>query len=415
MRFSELFCFTKKEKPKEAETISHQLLLRGDFIEQTISGVYRLLPLGFRVLKKIEQIIREEMKKLGAQEVFLPAFQNKTLWLETKRWETIDPPLFKFKDRHGKEIALGPTHEEEIMDIVRKRINSYKQLPIYLFQIQNKFRNELRPSGGLLRLREFIMKDLYSFHAEKQCLLSFYEKVKKAYLRIFKKCQLNPVVVEASTGTIGGELSHEFMVLTESGEDHILICEKCNFAGNIEKFGQIQICPNCKNQLREKRGIEIGHIFVLGTKYSEAMRAYFKDKDGKEKPILMGCYGIGLQRLMAAIVEIWHDEKGIIWPKSVTPFEFYIIPIEKDKKVIQKCKFLEKVLEQNNLEVLFDDREKASIGEKFRDCDLIGIPYRIVISKKTLKENALEIKERKEKSGKLIKFNEFLKKYVRNS
>jgi len=240
---SQLFAKTKKTAPKEAEIISHKLLLRADFIEQSSSGVYRFLPLGFKVLKKIEEIIREEMIALGAQELYLPALQNKNLWLETNRWQTIDPPLFKLKDRHQKETALGSTHEEEITDIVRKRIKSYQDLPLHLFQIQDKFRNEVRATGGLLRTREFLMKDLYSFHRDEKDLANFYQKVKKAYFKIFKRCGLDSVCVEASPGTIGGKLSHEFMVLSPEGEDRILICKKCGYGANIEKVGEIKICP----------------------------------------------------------------------------------------------------------------------------------------------------------------------------
>ncbi len=406
---SKLFCKTRKEKPKDAQTISHQYLVRGDFIEQTIAGVYRLLPLGWLVYQKIENIIREEMLNLGAQEVYLPVLQNKNLWLETKRWDTIDPPLFKLKDRHQKEIALGPTHEEEMVDIVRKRVKSYKDLPLALFQIQTKFRNELRPSGGLLRTREFIMKDLYSFDKSKEEALKFYSKVKKAYFRIFKKCGLDPICVEASSGTIGGEYSEEFMVLAESGEDRVLICEKCGFSVNLEKIGEKKECPKCQSSFEEKRAIEIGHIFYLGTKYSQLMNATFLDKNGEKKFIYMGCYGIGLQRLMATIVEIWHDEKGIIWPNSVAPFKFHLIPIEDSSRVKKMAKNIEVNLQKRNIEVLLDDRRNLTPGEKFSDCDLIGIPTRVVISEKTLKKNSVEIKKRSEKKLKLVKVSEFLK------
>ncbi|MDI6591756.1 MAG: proline--tRNA ligase [Patescibacteria group bacterium] len=400
---SQLFAKIKKETPKEAEVISHKYLVRGEFIEQSFSGVYRFLPLGFRVLKKIEEIIRAEMRKLGAQELYLPALQNKNFWLETNRWETIDPPLFKLKDRHQKETALGSTHEEEITDIVRKRIKSYRDLPFSLFQIQEKFRNEIRATGGLLRTREFLMKDLYSFHSNEKDLINFYQKVKMAYFRIFKRCGLTTLCVEAATGTIGGELSHEFMVLSEAGEDRILICKKCNFGANIEKIGERTKCPKCKGQLEKRNSIEVGHIFNLGTKYSQAMGANFVDKNGKSFPIVMGCYGIGLPRLMAAIVEIWHDEKGIIWPKEVAPFQIHLIPIESTQKVKKIAKNLYQDLQEQGIEVLYDDREDKTPGEKFAEADLIGIPYRIVISERTIKSNSVEVKERKEKGTKLVK------------
>ena len=410
---SQLFCKTKKEASKEAEIISHKYLLRGDFIEQSFSGVYRFLPLGLKVLKKIEIIIREEMRFLGAQELYLPTLQNKTLWMETNRWKTFDPPLFKFKDRHQKEIALGSTHEEEITDSFRRRIKSYQDLPLYLFQIQDKFRNEMRPTSGLLRTREFLMKDLYSFNANKKNLLKFYEKVKKSYFKIFKKCGLKPLCVEANSGTIGGKLSHEFTVLSEYGEDKVLICQKCGFAANIEKIGNIKKCPKCKGNLIKRNAIEIGHIFALGTKYSKVMKASFRNKEGKIIPVMMGCYGIGLSRLMATIVESNHDKEGIIWPKTVAPFDIHLLALSsnkeiKENKIKKTAEKLYKNLQKRNVEVLYDDRENVSPGETFADCDLIGIPTRIVISEKTLNKDCLEIKQRNEKKIKLIK----IKKYV---
>ena len=407
---SQLFCKTKKETPKDAEVISHKLLVKGDFIEQTISGVYRFLPLGLKVLKKIEKIIREEMWDLGAQEVLLPTLQDKKLWLETNRWQTIDPPLFKLLDRHQKEIALGPTHEEEMVDIARKRVKSYQDLPFSLFQIQNKFRNEMRASGGLLRQREFLMKDLYSFYSNEEEAREFYERVKKAYFKIFRRCALQTILVEASSGTIGGKLSHEFQVEAEVGEDRILICSKCGYGANIEKIGEIKKCPECRGILEKKNSIEVGHIFYLGTKYSKAMSADFKDRDGKEKPILMGCYGIGLPRLMATIVEIHYDEKGMIWPKEVAPFQLHLIRIENSRPVKLAAEKLYNDLTKENIEVLYDDRLDKSAGEKFADCDLIGIPMRLVISERTLKQNCAELKRRSAKKTKLIKINE-VKKY----
>jgi prolyl-tRNA synthetase len=405
---SKLFCKAKKTAPKDAEAISHQYLARADFIEQSMSGVYRFLPLGFRVLKKIEEIIREEMIELGAQELYLPAFQNKNLWLETKRWETIDPPLFKIKDRHQKETALGSTHEEEITDIFRKRIKSYQDFPLYLFQIQNKFRNEMRFSGGLMRVREFLMKDLYSFHASEGDLINFYEKVKKSYFKIFKKCGLNPICVEASSGTIGGDMSHEFMVPSSIGEDRILLCKKCGFAANIEKTGEIKDCPKCKNQLEKISCIEIGHIFNLGTKYTKAMNAEYLDKEGKSHFPLMGCYGIGLHRLVATIVEASHDEKGIIWPEQVAPFDVHLIQVENSLKVRKSAEGIYRDLQKKGIEVLYDDRAKSA-GEKFAEADLIGLPVRIIVSERTLKNNCAEVKKRNKKEAKMIKIKDLAK------
>jgi prolyl-tRNA synthetase len=409
---SQLFTKTKKTAPRDAVTVSHKYLVRADFIEQTISGVYRFLPLGFRVFKKIEDIIRKEMIALGAQELYLPALQDKKLWLETNRWQTIDPPLFKLKDRHQKELGLGSTHEEEITDIVRKRIKSYQDLPFSLFQIQNKFRNEMRSSGGLLRTREFLMKDLYSFHVNEKDLVKFYEKVKKSYFKIFKRCGLKTICVEASSGTIGGKLSQEFMVISESGEDKILICKKCDCWANIEKIGERKSCLKCKGGLSKFNSIEVGHIFNLGTKYSQIMGATFRDKDGKVKPIAMGCYGIGVPRLMATIVEIHHDEKGIIWPEEVAPFQIHLIPIGNTQKVKKMAEKLYQDIKKQGIEILYDNRKDITPGEKFAECDLIGIPKRLVISERTLKNNCTEIKKRNEKKTKLVKLNRIIN-YVR--
>ncbi len=409
---SQLFAKTKKEAPKEAEVISHKLLVRADFIEQSSSGVYRFLPLGFKVLKKIEEIIREEMLAIGAQELYLPALQNKNLWLETNRWQTIDPPLFKLKDRHQKETALGSTHEEEITDIIRKRVKSYQDLPFSLFQIQDKFRNEMRSAGGLLRTREFLMKDLYSFHTNEKDLTDFYQKVKKAYFKIFKRCGLFPICVAASSGTIGGELSEEFMVLSSEGEDRILICKKCGFAANVEKIGEKKNCPKCHSALEKKSCIEVGHIFNLGTKYSKAMGANFIDESGKSHPIIMGCYGIGLPRLMATIVEVYNDEDGILWPKEISPFQIHLIPIENTEKVKKTSEKLYQNLQKAGIEVLCDDRDNKTPGERFAGADLIGIPMRIVISERTLSKNSAEIKKRDEKKMKLIKLSQ-VGKYVK--
>ncbi len=406
MKQSLFFTKIKKEAPKDAVVAGHKYLVRGDFIEQTISGVYRLLPLGFKVFKKIENVIREEMLALGALELYLPALQNKSLWMETGRWEKIDPPLFKFKDRHKKEIALGSTHEEEITDTVRKRVDSYQDLPFSLFQIQDKFRNETRPSGGLLRTREFIMKDLYSFHASSEDLANFYEKVRKSYFQIFKRCGLETLCVEASSGTIGGDLSHEFMVLDSAGEDRILVCGKCGFAGNVEKIGEKKKCPKCQGLLQEKRSIEAGHIFALGTKYSRAMKAEFTDEKGLKKPIEMGCYGIGLPRIMATVAQVCHDQKGIRWPEEIAPFQIHLIALGRGEKVFETAEKIYRDLQKRGKEVLYDDRKQKSAGEKFAEADLIGAPLRMVLSEKTLQKKSVELKKRSEDEIKLVKISE---------
>ena len=407
MKQSQLFYKTKKQIPKETETISHKLLLKGDFIEQTASGIYSFLPLGWRVHKKIEQIIREEMNAINGQEVFLPVLQPKSLWEETGRWKSFIPPLFKFKDRHNKELALGPTHEEIMTDLARKRIQSYKNLPFYLYQIQNKFRNEMRSTGGLLRVREFIMKDLYSFHTDEEDLLSYYKKVEKAYLKIFKRCGLKAIPAEAESGSIGGSISHEFAILAKDGESKIFLCPKCGWAITSEKKGKDNKCLRCKSTLEKMACIEASHSFNLGTKYSQTMGALFIDKNGKKKPIVMGCYGLGLGRLMAAIIELHHDENGIIWPKEVAPFNVHLIAIENNKRVKTQAENLYTNLQKNNLEVLYDDREETA-GVKFVEADLIGVPLRIVVSEKTLQKGSVEIKKRDEGRIKLVKIKEVL-------
>jgi len=400
-RYSKFFLKTLQQAPKQAKTISHKLLIQAGFIDNAVTaGIYSFLPLGWRVMQKIANIIRKEINVINSQEVFLPSIQPKSLWKETGRWKTIDPPLFKFKDRHKKEFCLGPTHEEVITDIIRNKINSYKDLPIALYQIQNKFRNEMRATSGLLRVKEFIMKDLYSFHTSKGCLNKYYEKVLQAYYNIFAKVGLKTVLAEASSGTIGGQESHEFMALSEIGEDNILICQKCNWAMNTE-LGTITKCELCDGSVKESQAIEIGHCFKLGTEYSEKMKANFVDKNNKQQPIIMGCYGIGLGRLLATIVETSHDDKGIIWPKSIAPFDIHLIGLVNADKVY-------KILSKN-FDVLYDDRDESA-GVKFADADLIGIPIRIVVSDKTLQKNSIEVKMRNKQETKLINIKELNKK-----
>ena len=399
---STLFYKTTKNPPKDAETASHKFLVQAGFIDQVAAGIYSLLPLAFRVYKKIEDIIRDEMNQAGGQEISMPTLQPKTLWQETGRWDTIDPPLFVTRDRHKKELCLGPTHEEVITKLVRERVNSYKDLPLYLYQIQNKFRNEMRSTGGLLRVREFMMKDLYSFHADEKDLDKYYNIMLKAYKNIYKRCGLEAVSVQASSGSIGGDVSQEFMVLAKDGEDTIKLCVKCGYAGNIE-IVKTQVCPKCRAKLESKKCIEAGHIFKLGTMYSEKMGAKFVAQDGKEKLIFMGCYGIGLGRLLATIVEASHDEKGIIWPKNVAPFDAHLIGID-----IKKAQIIYNKLTKAGIDVLFDDREEISPGEKFAEADLIGIPARLVVSDKT--GNKVERKDRGGDTTEIVEVEEAVKR-----
>jgi len=407
MKYSKLFAKTLRRAPKGAEAISHQLLAKAGFIDQLAAGIYSFLPLGWRVHRKIENIIREEMNAIGGQEVFLPTLQPKPLWEETDRWEHMEPPLFKLKDRHEKGLALGPTHEEVMTDLARRFISSYKDLPLYLYQIQNKFRNEMRSTGGLLRVREFVMKDLYSFHADEKDLDNYYQKVVEAYKKIFKRCGFVTKIVEASSGTIGGDVSHEFMMLCPTGEDRVFNCTKCIFATSKEKPKK---CPKCGGKVEESRAIENGHVFKLGIKYSEKMGAYFLDKEGKKKPIWMGCYGIGIGRLMATLVEAHHDEKGIIWPESVSPFDAHLIDIPNEKRASTEAGKIYEALKKKGIEVLWDDRDDISAGVKFAVADLIGIPVRLIISEKLAKSGKIEYKRRDKEKTQNLTLGQVVKK-----
>ncbi len=411
MKQSELFYKTSKEAPKEAEIASHKLLTKADFISQLASGIYSFLPLGYKVHKKIADIIRSELNSIGSQELFLPVLQPKELWLKTGRWDRMDPPIIVIKDRHDREFALGPTHEEVITDLARPRIQSYKNLPVALYQIQTKFRNEMRLTGGLLRTKEFAMADLYSFHREKKDLEDFFNKVLAAYDNIFRRCGLNAVKSEASGGMFTKEKTYEFQVVSDVGEDKILFCPKCSWAANLE-VAQPEIsqkCPQCKGELTQKSSIEVGHTFRLGTKYSEPLSLSFIDQTGEKKNVIMGCYGIGVGRLMATIVEINHDEKGIIWPEEVAPFKVHIIQIENAKKVQDAAEKLYSNLQKENIDVLYDDRDDKTTGEKFAESDLIGIPYRVVVSERTLEKKSFELKERKNNEIKLLTEDRLLK------
>lgn len=400
MRQSELFYKTSKEAPKEIKALSNILLTRAGFIDQVGAGLYAFLPLGFKVIKKIEDIIRQEMINIGSQEILMPALGPKKNWQKTGRWESFDT-LFKLK-----EYALGPTHEEIISPLAKKVILSYKDLPFYLFQIQTKFRNELRVKSGLLRTREFLMKDLYSFHQDEKDLAQYYEKVARAYFRIFKRCGVKTYKTLASGGTFS-KYSHEYQALTKAGEDILYLCSRCNFAINQEVKKDFKKCPQCNcSEFYQEKGVEVGNIFKLGDRYSLPFNLKFKDKNGKEKPVIMGCYGIGLPRLMAAIVEHNHDERGIIWPKEVAPFNIHLVQIEGSAKVKKAAEKIYQDLEKKSLKVLYDDRADVTAGEKFAESDLIGIPVRLVVSEKTLKNNSVEIKKRDSAKAKMIKLKE---------
>jgi prolyl-tRNA synthetase len=554
MRLSKLFGKTQRETPAEAETISHQLLLKAGMIHQVAAGVYSYLPLGWRVLKKIALIIRDEMDKAGGQELSMPVLQPLELWQATGRDQAFGKGLFTLTDRRERKLVLGPTHEEVITELVKYNVQSYRDLPLLLYQIQAKFRDEPRPRGGLIRIREFLMKDLYSFDTDEEGLSQSYSKMLQAYKNIYDRCGLPSLLVEADSGAIGGKESHEFMVITEGGEDEIIYCDSCQYAANIEKAeskkgkiesgkllpieevatpgagtieqvarflkidkshtlkavfyiadgklvfvvirGDIAVnevklknalggaelrlateaevikagivagaaspigikgikiiaddsitlganfvagankpethlknvnyprdfkadlvidiaqarageeCPRCKGKLLSTRGIEVGHVFKLGTFLSEKLGAFFIDPSGASHPIIMGCYGIGLDRLLAAAIEQNHDDNGIIWPMSIAPYQVYLCPLYmENQKVAATAEKLYAELEAQGLEVLYDDR-RESAGVKFNDADLLGIPVRVTISPRTLEKNSVEIKRRSQKESELVPLDE---------
>lgn len=398
---SKLLGKARREAPADAETASHKLLARAGFIDQLGSGIFSLLPLGHLVNQKISALIRREMQALGAQEVLLPALQPALLWSESGRLTTMDPPLFRVTDRHKKELVLASTHEEVITDLARKNIDSYRDLPLSVFQIQTKFRNELRATGGLLRVREFLMKDMYSLHRDSVDLRQFFEKARQAYLNVFAACDLKVYVVEADSGPMGGNISFEFSTAAASGEDRVAVCSNCGWATNIEAQKQ-SACAKCRGKLEIRPCIENGHIFQLGTKYSQSLGALFTDEDGSKKPIEMGCYGIGVGRLLATIVETHVDEKGIIWPNSVTPFDVHIIALQES--VQSDAALLARELSKQK-DILFDDR-LISAGQKFTEADLIGIPTRLVISEKNKAQGKIEVGKRGSKNTSLVAVNE---------
>ncbi|MDD5669392.1 MAG: proline--tRNA ligase [Candidatus Omnitrophica bacterium] len=394
MYWTKVFIPTLKDAPQEAETVSHQLMLRAGLIRMLMAGVYSYLPLGYRVLLKIQRIVREEMTAAGASELLLPALQPLDLWVRSGRDKDIGDVMVRFVDRKGRNVCLGPTHEEVITDLVRAYVSSYKQLPVVLFQIQTKFRDELRPRFGLIRGCEFMMKDAYSFDKEESGLDKNYRAMFDAYTSIFKRCGLECYAVEADSGVMGGKVSHEFMVPASNGEDCVLLCRQCHKAFPFHEPAQTA-CPGCSSALEKISTIEIGHIFKLGIKYSSTLGAEFVDADGKKKPIIMGCYGIGVSRLIPTIIEQNHDNAGIMWPDEVCPFKVIVMPLDvTEPKIREKSVEIYNELSRNNVEVLFDDRDERA-GVKFKDADLTGIPYQIIIGKEFINKNTIEIKNRR--------------------
>ncbi|MFA5432559.1 MAG: aminoacyl--tRNA ligase-related protein [Candidatus Paceibacterota bacterium] len=400
MKQSDLLTRTVKENPKDEVSLNAKLLTRGGFVDKLASGIYTYLPLGLRVLEKIKTIVREEMDSIGAQEILMPSLLPKDNWEKTGRWNVSE--MYKI---HDENLGLGWTHEEIVTPLVKKHILSSHDLPRAVYQIQNKFRNEPRAKSGILRGREFLMKDLYSFHNNEESLDEYYERVKKAYLRIYERCGLKEktYLTLAGGGAFTNGFSHEFQTITPAGEDIIYICKGCGSAINKEVFNQTCSCGG--KDFIEEKSIEVGNIFKLGTKYSEVFD--LKNEEGKH--LIMGCYGVGISRLMGTIAEVFNDDKGIIWPKSVAPFAIHLVSLDMGNiDVKQKTEEIYSILQNSNLEVLYDDRDLKTAGEKLNDCDLIGIPLRLVVSQKTLKEESVEFKRRGEEGTELIKISELI-------
>lgn len=407
MFWTKAFIPTLKETPKEAESISHQLLLRAGFARMLMAGSYTYLPLGLRVLEKIQSIIRQEMNACGASELLLPALQPLELWQKTGRDKDLGEVMFKFKDRRGRNVSLGPTHEEVITDLVKNNCSTYRQLPLVLYQIQTKFRDEIRPRFGLIRACEFIMKDAYSFDPDDAGLDKNYQLMYEAYKRIFLRCGLKTLITEADSGVMGGKVSHEFMAQAPLGEDVVLVCPKC-FTAKAFKEGDGS-CSKCHVAMDKVNTIEVGHIFKLGTKYSQALEANFSNALGELRPVIMGCYGIGVSRLVSAIIEQNNDADGIIWPGEVAPFQVIILPLDvSNQAIMQEALNFYNQINAAGFSVLLDDRDERA-GVKFKDADLIGLPLSIVVGKKSLEEKNLELRIRKDKSTQLVPKEDLVK------
>lgn len=398
MKQSRLFTRTVKELPKDEASFNAQALIRAGFVDKLSAGVYSFLPLGWKVLNKIRNIIIEEMEAIDGQELSLPALAPKENWQATGRWETMDV-LFKMQGSDEKEYALNPTHEEIATPLAKKFIFSYRELPMAFFQIQTKFRNEKRAKSGLMRGREFLMKDLYSFHANQEDLDDYYERATAAYQNIFNRLGLGDLTyLTFASGGSFSKYSHEFQTLTPAGEDLIYICKDCKVAVNKEIIAEQSTCPKCGNKnLQEEKAVEVGNIFKLGTKFSQPFGLQYQAADGSKQAVIMGCYGLGLSRVLGTIVEVCHDEKGIIWPTSIAPFKAHLLSL-KENEAAEK---IYNELSAQGIEVLYDDRDLQA-GEKFADADLIGCPYRIVVSKKTLESGSVEIKKRSEEKSELV-------------
>ena len=413
MKASHLILGTQRENPADAEIISHQLMIRAGLVRQVSSGIYNWLPIGKKVLQKVENIIRKEMNIAGAQEILMPMVQPASLWEESGRIDQYGQELLVFLDRHENKFCLGPTHEEIITDLCKNLLTSYKQLPVTLYQIQTKFRDEIRPRFGVMRSREFLMKDAYSFDLDKESLDQSYSVMKEAYKKIFDSLGLDYRIVKADSGAIGGSDSEEFHVLADSGEDLLAFSDKSEYAINAELLTELQDgqdpyslegkpSPDGKGLLKLKKGIEVGHIFKLGRKYSEILNLRIQAENNDIHPE-MGCYGIGASRIVAAAIEQNHDEKGIIWPKALAPFEVALVEVNPKKKdeIKEKSSEIYNLLKENDIDVLWDDREKRP-GVKFTDMEVTGIPLTIIIGERTLETGEIEIKKRQDEKPQLV-------------
>ncbi len=408
MRLSNLYTKTIKNNPSDEQSLNAQLLIRAGFIHKEMAGVYSYLPLGKRVLDNISKIIREEMNNLGCLEVQMSILQPKEIWEITDRWDDKKVDIwFKTKLYNGQELGIGLTHEEPIVDSLKSYIDSYKSLPVYVYQIQNKFRNELRAKSGLLRGREFLMKDLYSFSESQEGHRKFYEKVIKSYQNIYSKLELGDFTYRtyADGGIFSKSFSDEFQTISPIGEDDIYVDEVKKIAINAEIYNDLNLKKLSldKSSLVLKKGVEVGNTFSLESKYTDALDLYYTDKNGHKKSIIMGCYGIGVSRLMGVIAEVFADSNGLVWPNCIAPFKVYLISVNEDPKSKQKTEVIYKLLTQKNIDVIYDDRDVRA-GEKFADADLLGIPYRVVVNQ-NFEDKQVELKHRKQNKIEFVQFD----------
>lgn len=414
MRQSQLFTKTKKESPADEVAKNAELLIKGGFIEKVMAGVYGYLPLGLRVLKKIENIIREEMNTIGGQEITLTALQEKSTWEPTNQWADDQVDVwFKTKLKNETELGLGVTHEAPMAIMMKDFVQSYRDLPRYVYQFQTKFRNETRAKSGIMRTREFVMKDLYSFSKDEAEHNEFYERSKVAYKNVFNRVGIGHLTyMTFASGGMFSKFSHEFQTITGAGEDTIYVDESKGIAVNKEVYTDeiIESLGLSKDSLVENRAVEVGNIFTLGTRFSDALDLKYQTETGESKSVFMGSYGIGPARLMGTVVEVLSDDRGIIWPESIAPFRVHLLVLGENAETRVQANNVYEMLQKENIEVLFDDRSGVMAGEKFADADLIGIPYRLVVSDRSIKDGGVEIKKRNEEKGSVVAFDEVIEK-----